>query len=114
MPQTTWQRLCKSPETLHLIAAALPAGRDARRDAWREELIGRLVAALKPKGTWAMRPVATESEVQVAFGRRGDAERVAVVTEARPTGRYPDWASQRRFVLDRAAEAKFAKIVGST
>lgn len=116
MPQLTWQRLCKDTEILHLIVGALPATGARQRDAFREELIGRLVAALRPRGPWAMRMVADgeTSEVHVAFGRRSDAERVAVVADARGTGRYTGWASQRRFVLDRTAEAKFARIVGTT
>jgi len=121
MSQVTWERLSNDPAVLHLIAGAVPPAqarlRDERkRDAYREELVGRLVAALKPKGKWAMTAVADEdnSEVLVAFGRRSDAERIAVVVDARATGRYDEgWASQRRFVFDRAAEARFAAIVGS-
>jgi len=116
VPQITWQRLCKDSHSLHLIASVLPPSRVKTRDAYREELIGRLVAALRPRGQWAITAAsdADVSEVHVAFARRSDAERVAVVTDARATGRYSGWASQRRFVLDRAAEARFAKIVGST
>jgi len=120
MPQITWQRLCKDTEILHLIVGALPPARVKTRDTYREELIGRLVAALKPRGQWAMKAVGegesieAATEVHLAFGQRSDAERVAVVTEARATGRYAGWASQRRFTLDRAAEARFVRIVGST
>ena len=120
MSQVTWERLSNDPAALHLVAGAVPPAearlRDERkRDAYREELMGRLVAALKPKGKWAMtsRADADSSEVLVAFGRRSDAERIAVVVDAKGTGRYDEgWASQRRFVFDRAAEAKFATIVG--
>jgi hypothetical protein len=121
MSQVTWDRLSKDPAVLHLVAGAVPPAqarlRDERkRDAYREELVGRLVAVLKPKGKWAMTALANEeiSEVYVAFGRRSDAERFAAVVDAKGTGRYEDgWASQRRFVFDRAAEARFAEIVGS-
>jgi hypothetical protein len=115
MPQITWQRLCKDTHGLHLIVGALPATGARQRDAFREELIARLVAALKPKGLWATITAGSDEliEIHVAFDRRSDAERVAVVTDAKATGRYSGWASQRRFVLNRTVEANFAKIVGA-
>jgi len=120
MPQVTWERLAKDPSLLHLVAGALPPARarmrqERLRDAFREELIGRLVSTLRPKGPWAMTAIgdAETSEVHVAFGRRSDAERIAVVVDAKGTGRYPGWGTQRRFTLDRAAEARFTAIVGA-
>jgi hypothetical protein len=121
MPQVTWERLSKDPAVLHLIAGALPLSKAGvrsvrKRDTYREELMGRLVSALKPKGRWALTSVGDGegSEVRVAFDKRGDAERVAVVIDAKSTGRYEEgWASQRRFLFDEAAEQKVAGILGA-
>ena len=119
MPQATWDRLAKDADTLHLVVGALPAAKAGersvrRRDTYREELMGRLVAALRPRGRWALTSVgdASGSEVRVAFNRRSDAERVAVVVDARATGRYEGWASQRRFIFDEATEHKVEKLLG--
>lgn len=120
MPQVTWQRFTKDTSELHIVVGALPAGTAGergvrRRDTYREELMGRVVAALKPRGRWALTSVsdAGGNEVRVAFGGRADAERVAVVVNARGTGRYAGWASQRRFIFDEAAERRLAAILGS-
>jgi len=105
----------------HLIVGRLPArgarGRAAdRHAAHREELLGRLGEALGLGGDWSVTSVKEAdglAHARLVFETRKDAERFAGAVQARPIGRYGGWASQREFLLDKAAELAIAAAMAS-
>ena len=103
--------MCAHPAA-HLVVGRLPArgarGRAAdRHAAHREELLGRLGEALCLRDDWSATSVKEAdglAHAHIAFESRSDADRFAGAVQARAIGRYPGWASQREFLLDKTAE----------
>ena len=100
----------------HLVVGRLPArgapGRAAdRHAAHRIELLGRLGEALALACDWSVTSVKEAdglAHAHLAFEAGRDAERSAGAVQAKAIGRYPGWASQREFLLDRVAEEAIA------
>lgn len=121
MPRVSWPCMMRAHAAAHLIVGRLPArgarGRAAdRHAAHREELLGRLGEAMALSDDWS---VTSEKEADglahahLAFASKTDADRFASAVQAKAIGRYPGWASQREFLLDKAAEEAIAAAMAS-
>lgn len=53
------------------------------------------------------------AHAHLAFASKTDADRFASAVQAKAIGRYPGWASQREFLLDKAAEEAIAAAMAS-
>lgn len=121
MPRVSWPRMMQAHPTAHLIVGRLPVrgarGRAAdRHAAHREELLGRLGEALGLADDWSVTSVKEEdglAHARLAFKTGKDADRFAGAVQARPSARYRGWASQREFLLDKAAEKAIAAAMAS-
>jgi hypothetical protein len=85
-----------------LVLADGPAGGDELTAA--QSVLLRLVRKQKPAGDYASTVVrdAGRQEIYLAFEDGGDAKEFAAATNAKATGSYPGWASQRAVRLDGA------------
>mgnify|MGYP000741517692 CR=1 FL=1 len=114
MPKMAWTTLVAKHPVSHLVAASVPIGegQDIGTRHLRElhALLSRLLTRLAPVGDHAITIVRDSGspEIHAAFSERSDADRLAATVKARPTGRYPEWASRRLFVLDHPTSAAIA------
>ena len=85
-----------------LVLADGPAGGHELTAA--QSVLLRLVRQQKPAGDYASTVVrdAGRPEIYLAFEDEGAAREFAVAMNAKATGSYPGWASQRAFKLDGA------------
>jgi hypothetical protein len=110
MAEITWLEIVEDPRDYHLITAIV--GDTSRRAPG--ELMSKVLRALKIRGKFAIRIVDGQqgTEVQCAFQRKAEADRLAGILRATPSSRRDAWASQRDFVLDAIWLDVFADSVG--
>ncbi len=100
MTQRFWTEVVDDPAARHLIVARLqPKSIDEPH-----VLLAALIERLGPVGEFALLTRCEEdcAVVLCAFSRPEDAQSVAYAVGAEAIDRYPEWASQRGFTLDRA------------
>jgi hypothetical protein len=106
MSRVPWHLFQARQTQAHLIVALLeqskghPVGGDEFMAV--RAVFSRLVSKQKPTGAYALTAVrqAGRPEVYLAFENRDDAQKFASTVNAKSTGDYPGWASQRAFQLD--------------
>lgn len=114
MPKMAWSTLVATHPGGHLVAATVPVRQDQDIGTrYLKELhtqFGKLLTRLAPVGDYAITIVRDVGppEIHAVFAERGDADRLAATVKARSTGRSPEWASRRLFVLDEATSAAIA------
>lgn len=93
----------------YLIVVLVEAGEHARPT---RNLIVRLIRALGTKGEFSIAVNRQQGYALLcAFELEEDADRLAAAVNARPTGDYGDWKSQRSFKLNDRARKKIAAIL---
>ncbi len=100
MTQRTWTEVVDDPAARHLVVARLlPKSTDVP-----QVLLSALIERLGPIGEFALLTRCEEecAVVLCAFTHPEDAEALADAVEAEAVERYPEWASQCAFTLDRA------------
>jgi hypothetical protein len=100
MTQRTWTEVVDDPAARHLVVARLqPKSTDEPH-----VLLSALIERLGPIGEFALLTRCEEecAVVMCAFSHPEDAEALAEAVEAEAVERYPEWASQCAFTLDRA------------
>ena len=105
MSRVSWPLFQDRQPRAHLIVGVLmlPGGRVAGDELTAaQSVLLRLVRKQKPGGDYASTVVrdAGRQEIYLAFEDGGDAKEFAAATNAKATGSYPGWASQRAFQLD--------------
>ena len=119
MPKTAWTIFVARHPVGHLVAATVPIQQDqdigTRHLKELHGLLSKLLTRLAPVGDHAITIVrdAGPPEIHAAFSERSDADRLAATVKARATGRYPEWASRRLFVLDAATSAAISASLAS-
>lgn len=114
MRKMAWSTLVARHPGCHLVAASVPVRQDqdigTRHLKELHGLLSRLLTRLAPVGDYAVTIVRDVGppEIHAAFAERGDADRLAATVNARSTGRSPEGASRRVFVLDEPAAAAIA------
>jgi len=106
----TWNDMIDLFPAGHLVTGVHPPDK-----LNRVKLLIRLVDAMEPHGEWAIRTSIDphgENIVQVLFERKEDAERLGEAVQARQSGTYPRWASQRVFGFDKPVARKIAAVLG--
>jgi hypothetical protein len=112
MAQADWDEFVRSHPAAHLVAGIVPRtanaarlGRPGRLNLSAARLLGTVIAALRPRGAYALThvPDGAVTRVLCAFAVEDDAHRLAELANARPeTERYAgDWRSCRAFLFDR-------------
>jgi hypothetical protein len=100
MTQHSWTEVVDDPAARHLVVARLqPKSTDEPH-----ALLSALIERLGPIGEFALLTRCEEecAVVLCAFSHSEDAAALAVAVDAEAIERYPDWASQCAFTLDRA------------
>ena len=100
MTQHTWTEVVDDPAARHLVVARVqPKSIDQPN-----VLLAALIERLGPVGEFALLTRCEEdcAVVLCAFSHPEDAQSLAYAVEAEVIDRYPEWASQRGFTLDRA------------
>jgi len=100
MTHRTWTEVVDDPAARHLIVASLqPKSIDEPH-----ALLAALIERLGPIGEFALLTRCEEdcAVVLCAFSNPEDAESLAHAVGAEAIDRYPEWASQRGFTLDRS------------
>ncbi|MBS0522572.1 MAG: hypothetical protein JSS04_02970 [Proteobacteria bacterium] len=100
MTQHTWTEVVDDPAARHLVVARVqPKSIDQPN-----VLLAALIERLGPVGEFALLTRCEEdcAVVLCAFSHPEDAQSLAYAVEAEAIDRYPEWASQRGFTLDRA------------
>ena len=107
MSRVSWHLLQDRQEQVHLIAGVIvqadgPPGGDELTAA--QSVLLRLIRKQKPAGDYAstLARDAGWQEIYLAFEGDGDAKEFAAAMNAKATGSYPGWATQRAFQLDGA------------
>ena len=107
MSRVPWHLFQDRQPRAHLIVGVLvladgPAGSDELTAA--QSVLLRLVRKQKQAGDYAstLARDADWPEIYLAFEDDGDAKEFAAAMNAKATGSYPGWASQRAFQLDGA------------
>ena len=107
MSRVPWHLFQDRQSRAHLIVGVIvqadgPAGSDELTAA--QSVLLRLIRKQKPAGDYASTVVrdAGWPEIYLAFEDDGDAKEFAAAMNAKATGSYPGWASQRAFQLDGA------------
>ena len=99
MTHRPWTEVVDDPAARHLVVARLlPKSTDEP-----SALLVALIERLGPVGEFALLTRCEEdcAVVLCAFSHPEDAESLANAVEAEAIDRYPEWASQRGFTLDR-------------
>jgi hypothetical protein len=114
MPLRSYNDLVDEIPNAHLVVGTVgrigrPAA-DTKELAAAAVLIKRLLAALDPRGDYAVGEMADGDDfaVHAVFALKADADRLADAVQARTVGRYAGWSSQRAFRLDPAARKVIA------
>ena len=100
MTHRPWTDVVDDPAARHLVVARLLPKSTEEPSA----LLVALIERLRPVGEFALLTRCEEdcAVVLCAFTHPEDADSLANAVEAKPIERYPDWASQRGFTLDRS------------
>ena len=100
MTHRPWTDVVDDPAARHLVVAHLEPKSTDEPSA----LLVALIERLAPIGEFALLTRCEEecAVVLCAFSHPEDAEALAKAMDAEAIDRYPDWASQRGFILDRA------------
>ena len=100
MTQCSWTEVVDDPAARHLVVARLPPKSIDQPNA----LLAALIDRLGPIGEFALLTRCEEdcAVVLCAFSHPEDAQSLAYAVGAEVIDRYPEWASQRGFTLDRA------------
>ena len=100
MTQYSWTEVVDDPAARHLVVARLQPKSVDQPTA----LLGALIDRLGPIGEFALLTRCEEdcAVVLCAFSHPEDAQSFAYAMGAEAIDRYPEWASQRGFTLDRA------------
>jgi hypothetical protein len=100
MTHRPWTDVVDDPAARHLVVAQLQPKSTDEPSA----LLVALIERLAPIGEFALltRCEAECAVVLCAFSHPEDADALAKAMDAEAIERYPDWASQRGFILDRA------------
>jgi hypothetical protein len=111
MRSMSWPAFLKSFPRGHLVVAvAVDVGADeigSRRLRGLRDLLHRVIGrTISSRGGFALTVsrVAGFPEILCGFELQSDADSLAVLTKARPTDRYPGFATQRMFDLDTEME----------
>jgi hypothetical protein len=101
MTHRSWNEVVDDPEARHLVVARLAPKSTDEPSA----LLVALIERLAPVGEFALLTRCEEDGAVVlcAFSHPEDADALAHAVEAQAIDRYPEWASQRAFILDRLA-----------
>jgi hypothetical protein len=101
MTQCSWTEVVDDPAARHLVVARLQPKSVDQPNA----LLAALIDRLGPIGEFALLTRCEEDGAVVlcAFSHPEDAQSFACAMGAEPIDRYPEWASQCAFTLDRAA-----------
>src|SRR3954464_9313715 len=109
MTQRAWTDLVEDPATRHLVVARLEPKATEQAGA----LLLGLIEGLAPVGDFALLTRCEErgAAVLCAFSNPDDATAVAVAVEAVEIDQYPQWASQRGFILDKSTAQAIADAI---
>jgi hypothetical protein len=106
MSRVSWHLFQDRQPRAHLIVAVIALADGVAGDELTaaQSVLLRLVRKQKPAGAYASTVVrdAGLQEIYLAFEDDGDTKEFAAVVNAKATGSYPGWASQRAFQLDGA------------
>ena len=107
MSRVAWHLFQDRQPRAHLIVGVLmlAGGRVAGDELTAaQSVLLRLARKQKPASDYASTVVrdAGRPEIYLAFEDDGDAKKFAAATNAKATGNYPGWATQRVFQLDGA------------
>ncbi|WP_428682573.1 hypothetical protein [Reyranella sp.] len=111
MRSLSWPAFLKNFPHGHLVAAvAVDVGADeigSRRLRDLRDLLHRIIGRRASSGVFALTVsrAAGFPEILCGFEAQTDADALAAMTHAKPTDRYPGFATQRLFGLDTAMEA---------
>jgi hypothetical protein len=107
MSRVPWHLFQDRQPRAHLVVGVIvqadgPPGGDELTAA--QSVLLRVMRKQKPGGDYASTVVrdAGRQEIYLAFEDGGDAKEFAAATNAKATGSYPGWASQRAVRLDGA------------
>jgi hypothetical protein len=100
MTQRIWTEVVDDPAARHLVVARVEPKSIDEPNA----LLAALIDRLGPIGEFALLTRCEEDGAVVlcAFSHPEDAQSLAYAVEAELIDRYPEWGSQRGFILDRA------------
>ncbi len=107
MPLLSWSTFVARHPASHLVIASLPADSAEIGTTLVRNLkgqIGLFIGRLDIAGAYALTIMRSEgtAEILVGFESRADADALAGAVQAKKTGRFPEWASRKLFVLDEA------------
>jgi hypothetical protein len=99
MTQRSWTEVVDDPAARHLVVARVQPKSTDEPNA----LLSALIERLGPIGEFALLTRCEEDGAVVlcAFSHPEDAQSLAGAVGAEAIDRYPEWASQRGFTLDR-------------
>src|SRR5688572_15163297 len=109
MTHRSWTEVVDDPAARHLVVARIvPKATDQPA-----AVLAALIDGLAPRGDYALL-TRCEEEGPVtlcAFSHPEDAVALAVAVEAEAIDQYPEWASQRAFILDKAMAQAIADAI---